>query len=229
MSNNITTSIQSATRAKADYQQFKFDENGFIYDVQGRMLQKLKAFHFLPKSFKDKSALDIGCDFGFWCFLAALKGAKEVLGVDRNRYVKGLGKTNLIQLNKQITKQWPQLYGKCNFEHYNIGLDFPQLGEFDYVFMCSVYHHIFANCGSHTFIADWLASVTKEFVIWEGPLGVDDPVAFNSIPKHLHPEYTEEKIFEAFVSKFNLIETGPALHEPTRTVLYLRKNICTSV
>lgn len=37
---------------------------------------------FLPNSLEGKSVLDLGCNAGLFCIRAALKGAKEVIGID---------------------------------------------------------------------------------------------------------------------------------------------------
>ena len=85
-------------REHADYQKFSF-QLGKITNVGSRMQQKLAAIEDVIPDLTGKDVLDIGCDFGFWSFLSAERGADKVVGLDRNRDVKGLGKVDLVGLN----------------------------------------------------------------------------------------------------------------------------------
>src|SRR6185436_8416997 len=128
-------------RRNSDYQVFDFDHEGRLRNPKGRLDLKLKAFSkVLPKDFTNHTVLDIGCDFGFWSFYSALNGAKEVLGIDRNREVRGQGIVNLVDLNTEVVEAFPKLYGVCKFQECNIGHEFPDIGQFDIVYMCSLYH-----------------------------------------------------------------------------------------
>jgi len=205
-------------RREADYQQFHFAQDGKIRAVRGRMLTKLKAFGELLPNFKGLSVLDIGCDYGFWCFLAAQQDASKVFGIDRNR-----NNIDLIYLNRQITIQWPLLYGQCRFRKHDLGKEWPDLGKFDFVFMCSVYHHVYAACGDHNIIWDWLADCVEGILLWEGPVDLKDPVSRKHIPPKYQSKYVSAAIYESASRHFYLEHTCPALHEPTRLVYKFRR------
>jgi len=42
--------------------------------------------HGFPRDFAGKSVLDIGCNAGFYSFVARLRGARSVLGIDQNQH-----------------------------------------------------------------------------------------------------------------------------------------------
>lgn len=176
------------------------------------MQAKMKAIPF--PDFKDKNVLDIGCDYGQFSFLAAIGGA-TVLGLDRNRDVKGIGFSNLIEINRKIAYE-NQL--DCHFEHINLGKSWKEFSKFDHILVMSVYHHIFENCGDHKPIWFWLWRHCRESVIWEGPLDDTDKVVQMNVTK----PYTKEDILDAAHIYFDSEYIGPALHEPNRHVYVFR-------
>lgn len=207
---------------KSDYQEFEFDSYGHVSNLGPRMKQKLQAIP-LP-NLKDKKVLDIGCDFGFWTFLAANRGAKLAVGLDRNRPVRGYGQCDIISINREtaINQEWDSV---CQFHHANIGKHWPLgFGDWDVVFMFSLYHHIFENCGDHDSIWFWLwTQCAKDAeVLWENPMDVSDSVAFRNISKDKHALYTKEAILAAAERWFDAEYIGPALHEPNRHVYRFR-------
>ena len=94
------------------------------YQTEGRMAAKMSAIP-LPYMMGRRVA-DIGCDMGFWSFLAASKGAKSVLGLDRNREVRNVGHVNLIAFNRQRAADQGQPHVK--FEHINLGKQWREFG-----------------------------------------------------------------------------------------------------
>ena len=114
-------------RIQPDYQFFDFAGNGAIGSVGERLRLKMNAIP-LP-DLHDKEVLDIGCDFGFWSFLAASLGAKRVLGLDRNRSVKGTGFVNLVEMNRQNAQE--NGLPACDFAEVNIGKQWREFGRFD--------------------------------------------------------------------------------------------------
>lgn len=87
--------------------------------------KKLAAIQ-LPKDFKGRSALDIGCNEGFFSFEAKRRGAGRVLGIDRS--------PKYVRLAKERAE--------------GTGVEFEQMdaqeitGEWDYVFLFSALHYI---------------------------------------------------------------------------------------
>lgn len=69
------------------------------YQTETRMGAKMASFSF--PYVMGKRVLDVGCDMGFWSFLAAAKGADFVLGLDRNRDVRGIGPVDLVALDRK--------------------------------------------------------------------------------------------------------------------------------
>lgn len=195
-----------------DYAQFELKDGQVI--AGARMQKKLDAIPF--PDFSGKSVLDVGCDHGQFTFYAASKGA-TVLGLDRNRDVRGQGHTDLISLNRS------HKIPNTSFKHVNLGKQWKEYGKFDYVLCMSMYHHFYENCHDHKAVWFWLWRHTKELLIWENPLEKTDTVA----NKHVTGEYTEKVIMDAANIYFDVIERGPSGHEPHRVYIFLKpkKNV----
>lgn len=189
------------------------------YQTPSRMAEKLKAIP-LPE-FTGKRVFDVGCDFGFFCSLAAQRGATDVLGVDRNRVVRGVGHVDLVARNRAhaLASDAP-----CRFEEIEVGKQWKVFGRFDVILVMSSYHHIFELCGDHKAIWFWLwrhCTVRTE-IIWEGPVDDSDPVVRMNVSDANRPGYSREAILAAASWFFAAEYIGPALHEPTRQVWRFR-------
>ena len=166
-------------RDRADYQNFKINHDGSLYDLNERIRSKLEAIP-LP-DLTGKSVLDIGCDFGFWSFLSASRGARKVLGLDRNRSIRGEGQVDLIELNNQTASEIP-CYMDCEFKHTEIGKQWHQFGSFDVVYLFSLYHHIYECAGGdHKPVWFWLWCHTDGELIWENPMTPADAVVQRNV------------------------------------------------
>jgi len=202
-------------QTKGDYQQFEV-RNGVVANVQGRMLQKMDALKKVLPDWEGKTVLDIGCDFGYWSFLAASQGA-QVLGLDRGREVRGFGWVNLPAMNNLVAKENDL---DATFMIYEAGVQWHDVGEYDVVLLMSLYHHIYHNCGAHEPIWYWLRQ-RNATVIWENPTELNDTVVQLNVHQSLHAGYTEHAIRTAAEKYFEIEYEGPALHEETRTVWQL--------
>lgn len=188
------------------------------YQTEKRMGQKMAAIPF--PDFTGKSVLDVGCDHGFWSFTAARSGAAKVVGLDRNREVRGKGLTNLVAQNEAIARHDHTL-GTCTFQKINLGKEWKSFGRFDVVLVMSVYHHIFEQCGDHGAVWFWLWKHCAQELLFEGPVDDTDPVVKANVTQH-RAEFTHDKIFAAAGVYFDVEYIGPALHEPTRFVYRLK-------
>jgi SAM-dependent methyltransferase len=201
-------------RKNADYQHFEI-ENGKLQNVQGRMNVKHDAVKsFLPENWSGRSVLDIGCDFGFWSFLAATKGAK-VIGLDRSRDLRGIGRINIPLLNNLASKRNNL---DASFQSFEAGTNWHLLKKHDFVFCMSLYHHIFNVCEDHDAIWYWLWQNTGQTLLWENPTEMEDRVVQINLKEHLCQYYTETNIRSAALKYFDISKEQPALHETTRTV-----------
>lgn len=210
----MNTLTNSEIRSSADYQKFEV-KNGAVCNVQGRMLQKLEALKNILPDWRGKKVLDIGCDFGFWSFIAAQGGA-DVLGLDRSREVKNIGYVDIPKLNHETAIENGL---NASFAGYEAGVQWWELGGADVVLMLSLYHHVYHNTGGdHEPIWYWLKRHTKGFLIWENPLSADDSVVQMNVHEGFHGNYNEKAIKEAAERYFNIVYEGQALHETTRTV-----------
>lgn len=204
-------------REKSDYQHFKFGDKEEPIP-EGRLVKKLTAIQSQLPDFTDKTVLDIGCDFGFWSYLASSSGAKRVVGLDRSRDVRGFGPVDLVKLNNDTIQEY-QSHNKCEFYPINLGKQYIDFGKFDFVYLMSLYHHIYqCTGGDHNPIWYWLSRHVKGKLLWENPVDIDDPVSNGNIQKKLHENYNKEKILEAASRYFDYEYIGKALHEPNRHV-----------
>lgn len=185
----------------ADYQFFDLSDTGEPINVHGRMAAKLAAIP-LP-DVQNRSVLDIGCDMGFWSYLAASRGASKIIGLDRNRDVKGQGQTDLVELNNKTVAAHKEL-GACAFHRIDIGKQWHCFGQFDIGLCLSLYHHIYANCGDHESIWFWFWLQIRDELIWENPSDLSDPVAYAHIPTEFKANYAGAPIFKAAQRYFNI-------------------------
>lgn len=190
-----------------DYAQFTLD-NGKIIPGE-RMLQKLKAVP-IPDDLTGKKVLDVGCDYGQFSFLCASRGA-DVLGLDRNREVRGVGFRDLVAINKA------QNIPNTDFRLLNLGKQWHEYGRFDVILMLSCYHHVYENCGDHKPIWFWLWRHCAQdgYVLWENPLDDTDKVVSMNVKRE---GYNRENILSAAQIYFDVEYIGPAIHEPNRHV-----------
>jgi hypothetical protein len=89
---------------------------------------KLKSLQ-LPKSMEGKSFLDLGCNEGFFCLEAKRRGARIVVGIDKDPEFIKKAKERAIKENSDIT------YICDTWEN------FPE-GKFDYILFSSALHYV---------------------------------------------------------------------------------------
>jgi FkbM family methyltransferase len=213
---------------RGDYQQYVLAPDGAVASCGERMDAKLAALQstgLAPDFVAGHSVLDVGCDCGFWSFMASTAGARSVVGVDRNRDVRTVGYVDLVAQNTGIARRFPR-HDRVHFRAANVGRQWPEYGLFDVVFAMSVTHHIYAQCGDHDSVWFWLARhvVPGGLLIWEGPTDDADPVIRANVPQVLRAGYTLWALEGAASRYFDLVASRPALHESTRSVWLMRRN-----
>jgi tRNA (mo5U34)-methyltransferase len=133
-----------------------------------------------PESLAGKSVLDVGCNAGFFSFMAAERGAESVLGVDYNdRYVEQARFCNAVRGDKVEFRVMP------------VG-DVRKLGRsFDITLCIGLLYHVHDILGAIQAISD----VTTEMAIVESaihPNTSDVPLLLytgndKKLPGHWHP------------------------------------------
>lgn len=184
------------------------------YQTPDRMAAKLRAIP-LP-DLAGKRVIDVGCDFGFWSRLACERGAGSVLGLDRNRMVRGHGMTDLVAMNRSRATG-----AVSRFERLDLGRQWHSFEPADVVFLFSLYHHVFESAGGdHRPVWYWLWRHVAPggVLLWENPLDCGDPVVRANVSAANQRAYTREQILAAASRWFDAERIGPALHEPTREV-----------
>lgn len=185
------------------------------YQTPARMALKERAIP-LP-NLRGKRVLDIGCDHGYWTAKAAELGASNVVGLDRNRMVRGR-KVDLIARNRKTFANVPNVV----FHEFELGRqwdEFPR--QFDVVFLFSLYHHVFqATGGDHNSIWFWLSRQIDEqgVLLWENPTSALDAVVQKNVDEKIRADYDRGVILASARQYFTVEVVGPALHEPYREV-----------
>jgi hypothetical protein len=148
------------------------------------------------------------------------RGAKRVLGLDRNRNVRGIGATDLVTLNNETARQYLR-FSSCEFRHTDVGRQWHRFGMFDVVYLFSLYHHIYQNAGGdHNPVWYWLWRHLDSagVLVWENPTTAADTVVLGNVQRPYHANYNEEAIMSAASRYFTSQYIGPAKHEDTREV-----------
>ncbi|KKN22952.1 hypothetical protein LCGC14_0909950 [marine sediment metagenome] len=184
---------------------------GGDYQTAVRMSAKLAAIP-LPKDMTGMRVLDVGCDFGAFCKLASDRGAREVVGVDRGRIVRGKGFVDLVAHNTA------QGWERCTFVEADLGVEWPDLGSFELVLCFSLYHHWYGQCADHYLIWQWLAQHTAAdgLLLWEGPFSSLDGTA-RQVTQRVG-DYNRNAILAAAEQFFDIEVVGPAQHRANREV-----------
>lgn len=86
--------------------------------------------HVAESDLRGKRVLDLGCNLGMSSYLAAERGAVEVVGIEGSGNIASAA----IRLNSVFA-------GPCMFIQHDLGLDM-KIGKFDTIFCFSVIHHV---------------------------------------------------------------------------------------
>ena len=221
-------SMISGTTIAGDYQQFTLDADGLVIAAGERMQAKAEALQetgLAPDFLAGCSVLELGCDMGFWSFLASSAGARNVLALDRNRPVRGRGPVDLIAENTALARRFAR-HDRVHFRQTNLGAQWPEFGLFHVVLAMSVTHHVYAQCGDHVPVWHWLARhlIPGGLLVWEGPIDAADPVIVKDVPTHLQGGYHALNLDTALqMAGLQVMYRGPAKHEPTRQVWSCRR------
>jgi len=131
------------------------------------MNRKKSADHVFKYSAKNKSVLDVGCKYGYFCHEAIKKGAKIADGVEIN--------PDNVFIAKQIVNLW-------NRDIDIKQMDFMQCSDmkmYDIVLFLNVMHHIISPVSAMM----KLSNMANEIVIVEFPTLIDNHTKLTPIKK----------------------------------------------
>ena len=132
---------------------------------------------------KDKSVLDIGCKYGYFCHEAIIRGANIVDGVE-------ISPEN-VEIAKKIVKLWNRNINIIEGDFLEKDIN----KKYDVVLFLNVLHHIISPVAVMQKIAD----KTQELAIIEFPTILDNHTGLSSVKKI---------IYKMFFNKFPLTYLG---------------------
>jgi len=118
---------------------------------------------------KDKSVLDIGCKYGYFCHEALKRGACEITGVEISDHNASVA--------KRIAELWNRKIEIRNTDFMSI----PDSQKYDVVLFLNVMHHML----SPVLVMKKLNSIAREIVIVEFPTLFDRHTGFSMVKKVL--------------------------------------------
>lgn len=162
-----------------------------------------------PELVCGKSFLDIGANFGFFCFKALEHGATKATGIEAHRpYWEALG--NVLRENPVPRLEWVHVRWP---DHYCTA---------DVVMALAMVHHLFGNGMSLEVILDELRACANEYVIVEW-IGRDDKQVIRKGIPDRYPEYDRTNFCYLMDQRFSDIVYLGTSHHETRHVYLLRK------
>lgn len=179
-------------------QAYRFDDDLHLIPLGITQRKISNLGRVIPADLKGRSVLDIGCSKGFFSFFAASRGADRVVGIDPN--AEAIHNLQAIQRETR----WP-----VEFHLQTFGQDVLKFGQFDWVFALSCYHYLYRELKSHHAVFDLLRRLCKGYVLWEGPLEVDDNFAKKTLDT-MGPEgvarYNHHLILSEAAAHFGRVE-----------------------
>lgn len=194
---------------------------GFAYDcVQNkctprghRTTLKWKTLRSVfPALVKGNSFIDIGANFGFFCFKAMEHGCTHTIAIEAFKdylepIVQAINEKNLTKI-EYVLGVFPEVAKKENLSA-------------DVVMGLSLVHHLFVKYSLEIIIEDFF-NITNKYMIVEW-IDRDDEMAKKHGFVEAHPEYNKKKfeqIISGIFSKWGYIGEG---HHPTRFIYLLTK------
>lgn len=98
---NIEYTLPITKRVNKNYGYQTFDNQIGSSNSQ----EKLQALH-LPERYDNLSVLDIACNEGFFCLDALKRGARRVVGIDKNAYIIQRAKQHSVDIEYICTDWW---------------------------------------------------------------------------------------------------------------------------
>lgn len=146
----------------------------FTYDARGirpgeKCELKIESWgHHLLDEYEGRRVLDIGCNLGFFAFLCAERGA-QVVAIEKD--LKRL--TWCINFQQAVLSEYPTHKWMKNITFAAVLP--PQNKKFDFIFLWSVYHHLFKQIQDHWLHFNFFRSCLSDngILLFEGPMDPD--------------------------------------------------------
>ena len=124
----IPDEFYGSKRLDKPYQSIFYQGRELLEGRRKDVAERLKMI--LPADLQGKRVIDFGCNLGMSCYLAAERGAREVLGIEGSKNIA----TAAIRLNALFA-------APCSFRQHDLGIE-TTTGKFDTVFCFSIINHV---------------------------------------------------------------------------------------
>jgi len=187
---------------------------GFVYDIEKNSCKPtgnrtpfkwstLK--EIFPSIVKGSSFMDIGANFGFFCFKALEHECSYTVGIEANKnYYESIN--NVLKSKKIENFEW--VYGR-----------FPEISkEVDVVMALSIVHHLFSKMSLEKIVLN-IKKCAKKHAIIEWVDRNDSSVKKYGYDKNF-PEYNKFKFDDLLNNNFNVVKDIGKGHHSSR-IIYL--------
>lgn len=199
----------------AGYQVYDFNNWPVAADTASLCYRKFGDLQYSRTMFEHKTVMDIGCSMGFFSILAATHGATSVIGYDQ--------KELYVEMNNRLARWYRNKFeevGPISFVRKDLST-LPALEPTDVVICNSLIHWFVMKGVELGKIMEWLASLAKEAVYFEGTVSAKEKVM---VDHNVPEEAMTQEFFEAEARKhFVKLEMWQTTYNPERFVYRLWK------
>lgn len=163
---------QKLMKVTGGYQAFDFSEKTLHPREDSLVYKKFKDLNYESKDFAGMTVADLGSCLGFFSFLSVNLGAISCIGYDNEDIFLEIAD----ELKKNYEEVYPEFKNKVVFQKIDL-YSFPNIEKTDIVLAHSILHWFFNLNPQITMrqIIEWLYSICKVAVYFEGCLEVIDP------------------------------------------------------
>lgn len=217
---NVSALQQWMVAYTVNYQAFNPFSNPVTPLPASLTRRKADDLRYMPHEFRDKTVADLGCNLGFFSFLALDYGAKSVVGYDHLQDI-----VDCCNGFREVhEKEHPQYKGKLSFQCLDLRL--PSIPTYDVLIVHSLIHWFFVSNPEVTMeqVAAWLHTHCNEAVYFEGCVDASEPVMIQN--KVDRARYNETLFFQVMRRFFPRVDFKRRMqYNPQRVAVRFYKRV----